>query len=158
MERVFQDAPNVDGLNGTQHFVNLCCRALNILRRKSDLLLGLVRLLLPSGMRGLRTEGIEYMRRALMLDQSDLEVTQEFTKMIYKSLTSKSTTINFFIHGLAQTKHSANEEGALLSFMQKNFSVKTDGKIEKVAICDVQKLYSPERTYVSGASFAVTDF
>lgn len=148
MHRVFEDAEIENGRNGSQRFVDLCCKALNILRKKSDLLLGLVRLVLPASMKGLRKEGVEYMRRALMLDQSELEVTQEFTRLIQKSLESKSTTLNFFWHSvMAYAKSDGNDEGILLSFMQRNFSIKTDGKIEKVEVSGVQ--YSSERTYVS---------
>ncbi|KAJ8299155.1 hypothetical protein KUTeg_023215 [Tegillarca granosa] len=68
--------------------------------------------------------------------------------MLENSLKSVFTQFNFFIHNLAQLKFSSHQEGALLSFVPKTYSVNTDGKLKKVHVYGYQKRYTPEKHYV----------
>ncbi|XP_055957546.1 phosphatidylinositol 4-phosphate 3-kinase C2 domain-containing subunit alpha isoform X2 [Patella vulgata] len=68
--------------------------------------------------------------------------------MIEESIKSVFTQFNFFIHNLAQLKFSSHNEGALLSFVPKTYSMSTDGKIERVKLFSIQKRYTPEKRYI----------
>lgn len=69
---------------------------------------------------------------------------------IEDSLSSVATTINFFIHNLAQFKFSSgsNAPYSLLSFCPQAYSIATDGKIESAIITTYHKWFYPETYYV----------
>ncbi|KAK3611626.1 hypothetical protein CHS0354_018322 [Potamilus streckersoni] len=131
-----------------QHFVDMCCTAFNILRKHSNLFFNLFSLMLRSGIPGITEKGIEFIPKALLPGYTDTQAAAEFTRMIEESLSAKSTQINFFIHNLAQMKFSSHNEGALLSFVPKVYSQRTDGKIKRVEVYGIQKRYQPEKHYV----------
>ena len=64
------------------------------------------------------------------------------------------TQVNFFIHNMAQIRHSAqnlkdNDSGMpVLSFSPHTYSMDTDDKIESARVVDYQKRYTPEKYYV----------
>ncbi|ELT97555.1 hypothetical protein CAPTEDRAFT_183515 [Capitella teleta] len=131
-----------------QSFVDQCCRAFNILRKHRILLVNLFSLMTLSGIPGVTSDAARYVHKALLPESTDAEATAMFTRMIYKSLESTFTQVNFFIHNLAQMKFSGHQEGALLSFIPKTFSLQTDGKISKVEVFGFQKRYNPEKYYI----------
>ena len=76
-----------------------------------------------SGIRGVTIEAVNYLNGVLMPDVSDGEASSIFAKMIQDALKSWFTPVNFFIHSLGQLRFSdSGEEGALLSFIPKNYS------------------------------------
>ncbi|KAL5007561.1 hypothetical protein ScPMuIL_016367 [Solemya velum] len=131
-----------------QHFVDICCQAFNILRRNANLFLSLFSLMSRSGIAGLSEVSPRYIQRALLTDLSDAKASAEFTRMMEDSLKSVFTPFNFFLHNLAQHKFSNHNEGALLGFVPKTYSMNTDGKINKVVVHGYQKRYSPEKQYI----------
>eukprot|EP00730_Choanoeca_flexa_P004283 TRINITY_DN11651_c0_g1_i3.p1 TRINITY_DN11651_c0_g1~~TRINITY_DN11651_c0_g1_i3.p1 ORF type:complete len:1647 (+),score=509.93 TRINITY_DN11651_c0_g1_i3:2-4942(+) len=100
-----------------QTFVDMCCKAYNIIRRHADLFINLMMLMLNAGIEELQTESdIQPMLTALRLDESDEDATAAFTKMIRSSLSNKFTKINFFFHNLGQMK-SSKRSSQILSFV-----------------------------------------
>ncbi|XP_061177401.1 phosphatidylinositol 4-phosphate 3-kinase C2 domain-containing subunit alpha-like [Saccostrea echinata] len=154
--------------NGEKHsdkfqlFIDLCCQGFNILRRNANLFLNLFALvyvnirdqinigdqLSRSGIPGVTEGAARYIQRALLPGHTEAQATAMFTRMIEDSLKSVFTQFNFFIHNLAQMKFSSHQEGALLSFVPKTYSINTDGKIENVVVHSYQKRYDPERHYI----------
>ncbi len=49
-------------------------------------------------------EDIAYLRQSLSLSMSEEEATQYFTDLIWKSLNTKATNLNFFVHNVAHRK------------------------------------------------------
>jgi phosphatidylinositol-4-phosphate 3-kinase len=61
--------------------------------------------MLSTGISELKSEDdIAYFRDSLCLSMTDEEAAEFFTKMIWKSLNSKSTQLNFFVHNVANRK------------------------------------------------------
>ncbi|XP_060563765.1 phosphatidylinositol 4-phosphate 3-kinase C2 domain-containing subunit beta-like isoform X2 [Ruditapes philippinarum] len=131
-----------------QHFIDMCVKAFNILRRHANLFINLFSLMLRSGIPGITEKGVEFVQRALLPGLTDTQATSMFTRMIQESLSAKSTQFNFFIHNLAQMKFSSHNEGALLSFVPKVYNQQTDGKIKHVEVFGIQKRYTPEKHYI----------
>ncbi|XP_062616262.1 phosphatidylinositol 4-phosphate 3-kinase C2 domain-containing subunit alpha-like isoform X2 [Saccostrea cucullata] len=145
-----------------QLFIDLCCQGFNILRRNANLFLNLFALvyfnirdqinigdeLSRSGIPGVTEGAARYIQRALLPGHTEAQATAMFTRMIEDSLKSVFTQFNFFIHNLGQMKFSSHQEGALLSFVPKTYSINTDGKIESVVVHSYQKRYQPERHYI----------
>ncbi|XP_048779556.2 phosphatidylinositol 4-phosphate 3-kinase C2 domain-containing subunit alpha-like isoform X2 [Ostrea edulis] len=131
-----------------QLFVDLCCQAFNILRKNSNLFLNLFALLSRSGIPGVSEEAARYIQRALLPGYTEAQAAAMFTRMIEDSLRSVFTQFNFFIHNLGQMKFSSHQEGALLSFVSKTYSLNTDGKISSVAVHSYQKRYQPDKHYI----------
>lgn len=63
-----------------QEFIEMCCKALQILRDNYSLLLTMIEIMSDSGIPGLNKNAIQYVYRNLMMNQSDDEVAQAFTK------------------------------------------------------------------------------
>jgi phosphatidylinositol-4,5-bisphosphate 3-kinase len=85
-----------------QAFVKLACRAYGILRREWKMFISLFNLMLCTGIPELSSKSdIEYLRRTFLCGCSDEEAAGTFEKLIYASLSSKSTQLNFFFHNLA---------------------------------------------------------
>lgn len=131
-----------------QLFVDLCCQAFNILRKNANLFLNLFALLSRSGIPGVSEGAARYIQRALLPGHTQAQASALFTRMIEDSLRSVFTQFNFFIHNLGQMKFSSHQEGALLSFVPKTYSINTDGKIKCVAVHGYQKRYQPEKHYI----------
>ncbi|XP_060050416.1 phosphatidylinositol 3-kinase C2 domain-containing subunit gamma isoform X2 [Erinaceus europaeus] len=86
-----------------QDFVELCCRAYNIVRKHSRLLLNLVEMMLQAGLPELRgIQDLKYVYDNLRPQDTDLEATSHFTKKIKESLECFPVKLNNLIHTLAQ--------------------------------------------------------
>eukprot|EP00106_Octopus_bimaculoides_P003636 XP_014771078.1 PREDICTED: phosphatidylinositol 4-phosphate 3-kinase C2 domain-containing subunit alpha-like [Octopus bimaculoides] len=130
-----------------QRFVDLCCTAFNILRRNRNLFLNFFSLMSRSGIPGVSENAVTYIQQALLPGKSDAEAAAIFTRMIEDSSRSVFTQFNFFMHNLAQLKFSSHNEGALLSFVPKTYSIHTDGRITNIEVINFQKRYTPEKHY-----------
>ncbi|KAH0785656.1 Phosphatidylinositol 3- and 4-kinase family protein [Histomonas meleagridis] len=88
--------------NGFALFEQDCGRALNILRKNSNLIITLFLLMIGTGIPELRKpKDIVYMKNMLMLDKTDEEAALEFNKKIKQSLESTRTKLNNWIHNIA---------------------------------------------------------
>lgn len=105
------------------NFVDLCCKAFNIVRKHGDLLLHIFALMASSGIPGITSDAVNYVRNALMPGLSNPEAAANFAKMIHISLKSWFTQFNFFLHNLAQMRfNNQGEGGELLSFVPKTYT------------------------------------
>eukprot|EP00026_Physarum_polycephalum_P001561 Phypoly_transcript_01563.p1 GENE.Phypoly_transcript_01563~~Phypoly_transcript_01563.p1 ORF type:complete len:1080 (-),score=193.50 Phypoly_transcript_01563:61-3189(-) len=83
-------------------FVAVCCRSYNVLRRHAHLFINLFAMMLSTSIPELQTpDDVMYLRRAFMMDLDDARATEAFTSMIYESLATKSTQVNWAVHILA---------------------------------------------------------
>jgi len=83
-------------------FVDLCCKAYNILRKHANVFINLFAMMLSTGIPELTgAEDIGYLREAFSLDMNDEKAREKFTNLIYYSLTTKTTQLNNAIHILA---------------------------------------------------------
>ncbi|XP_014457801.2 phosphatidylinositol 4-phosphate 3-kinase C2 domain-containing subunit alpha isoform X1 [Alligator mississippiensis] len=134
-----------------QLFVDLCCQAYNLIRKRADLFLNLLSLMLSSGLPELTgIQDLKYVQDALQPQTTDAEATIFFTRLIESSLGSVATKFNFFIHNLAQLRFSglpSNDE-PILSFSPKTYSLKQDGRIKEVSVFTYQKRYNPDKHYI----------
>jgi len=86
-------------------FIKQCCNAYQVLRRNAHVLINLVALMLSTGIDELQeANDVEYLRDSLCLHLNEEDAVAHFTKLIWKSLNSKSTQINFFVHNMAKKK------------------------------------------------------
>ena len=84
-----------------KHFTELCCEAYNLLRKHSDLFIGLFAMMLSTGIPQLqREEDIWYLRDALLLSATESEASSFFYNLIFDSLNNRRTALNFFAHSL----------------------------------------------------------
>ncbi|XP_019536339.3 phosphatidylinositol 4-phosphate 3-kinase C2 domain-containing subunit beta [Aedes albopictus] len=129
-------------------FVDLCCTAFNIVRKHGDLILHMFALMTTSGIPGVTVEAVNYVRNALLPGQSNPEAAASFAKMIHISLKSWFTQFNFFLHNIAQMKFSAeNDDGELLSFVPRVYTMAQDGRLKIVSVHGFQKRYDLEKYY-----------
>ena len=85
-----------------KYFVRLCCRAYNIARMNGNLFLNLFSMMLSTGIPELQSEDdLLYLRDAIACELTDLEAAEQFTYLIFQSLGSMTTQINFAFHILA---------------------------------------------------------
>ncbi|XP_070490549.1 phosphatidylinositol 4-phosphate 3-kinase C2 domain-containing subunit beta isoform X2 [Chironomus tepperi] len=104
------------------NFVDLCCKAFNIVRKHGDLLLHIFAFMASSGIPGVTSDAVNYVRNALMPGASNPEAASNFAKMIHVSLKSWFTQFNFFLHNLAQMRFTNQGEGSeVLSFVPKTY-------------------------------------
>ncbi|CAH8454387.1 unnamed protein product [Schistosoma turkestanicum] len=96
---------------GVQIFIDKCCEAYNLLRHRSYQLISLLELSLSMNIPGLNRDCIRFVLRALRLELNDQEASQYFTELVRKTLHSKSSSLNFFVHGLAQAKQASHGGG-----------------------------------------------
>jgi len=83
-------------------FVDLCCKAYNIVRKNASIFINLFAMMLSTGIPELQEEeDLNYLREAFALSKSNEEASKKFTKLIYESLHTKSIQLNFAIHLLA---------------------------------------------------------
>ncbi|XP_062447230.1 phosphatidylinositol 3-kinase C2 domain-containing subunit gamma isoform X2 [Rhea pennata] len=86
-----------------QDFVELCCRAYNIVRKHSQLLLNLLEMMLHAGLPELNsTQDLKYVYDNLRPQDSDLQATSYFTRKIKESLECFPVKLNNLIHTLVQ--------------------------------------------------------
>lgn len=134
-----------------QHFVELCCMAFNIVRAHHDHILDLFALMSLSGVPGVTSAAVSYVRAALLPAASKAEAAAAFARLIHSSLKSKFTPINFFLHNLAQLRASGDQSSntsELLSFMPRTYSMTQEGRLVSVECLGYEKRYDPEKHYV----------
>ncbi|KAI1238754.1 hypothetical protein IHE44_0011840 [Lamprotornis superbus] len=86
-----------------QEFVELCCRAYNIVRKHSQLLLNLLEMMLQAGLPELSSlQDLKYVYDNLRPQDSDLQATSYFTRKIKESLECFPVKLNNLIHTLVQ--------------------------------------------------------
>ncbi|KAG8451016.1 hypothetical protein GDO86_003339 [Hymenochirus boettgeri] len=129
-------------------FVDLCCQAYNLIRKHTHLFLNLLGLMLSCGIPELSDlQDLKYVYDALRPQDSELDATIYFTRLIESSLGSVATRLNFFIHNLAQLKFSSTDERLILSFSPRLHTLKTDGRISDVFLTRYKKIYTPNKGY-----------
>ncbi|XP_055378493.1 phosphatidylinositol 4-phosphate 3-kinase C2 domain-containing subunit alpha [Condylostylus longicornis] len=130
------------------HFVDLCCRAFNIIRNHGDLLLHMLALMATAGIPGVTADAVQYVRKALLPAQSNPEAAASFAKMIQFSLKSWFTQFNFFLHNIAQMRFTSDDGGGeLLSFVPRKYTMQQDGRLKSVMVHGYQKRYDIEKYY-----------
>ncbi|NXK82593.1 P3C2G kinase, partial [Amazona guildingii] len=86
-----------------QEFVELCCRAYNIVRKHSQLFLNLLEMMLHAGLPELNSiQDLKYVYDNLRPQDSDLQATSYFTRKIKESLECFPVKLNNLIHTLVQ--------------------------------------------------------
>jgi len=94
-------------------FIKLCCSAFNVLRRNANVFINLFNMMISSGMPELTTkDDIAYIKEALALDLNEEEADEQFEKLIYQSLSTKGTQINFAAHIIAHRKGMKDDRKA----------------------------------------------
>lgn len=134
-----------------QHFVEQCCMAFNVIRQHHDHILDLFALMAASGVPGVTSTAVSYVRAALLPDASNAEAAAAFARLIHSSLKSRFTPINFFLHNLAQFRASgdtSNSSSELLSFMPRTYTMAQEGRLVSVECLGFEKRYDPEKHYV----------
>ncbi|XP_073962722.1 phosphatidylinositol-4-phosphate 3-kinase catalytic subunit Pi3K68D isoform X4 [Choristoneura fumiferana] len=134
-----------------QHFVELCCMAFNVVRAHHDHILDLFALMAASGVPGVTTTAVSYVRGALLPQATNAEAAAAFARLIHSSLKSKFTPINFFLHNLAQLRASGDQGSStseLLSFMPRTYTMAQEGRLVSVECLGYEKRYDPEKHYV----------
>lgn len=75
-----------------------------------------------------------------------------FCRLIESSLGSVATKLNFFIHNLAQMKFLGSDDRLTLSFAPRTHTLKSSGRISGVFLCRHEKVFHPNKGYVSVCS------
>ncbi|XP_076663810.1 phosphatidylinositol-4-phosphate 3-kinase catalytic subunit Pi3K68D isoform X1 [Andrena cerasifolii] len=131
------------------HFVDLCCQAFNVVRKHGNLILHLFGLMTSSGIPGVTVDAVSYVQKALLPEQTNPEAAATFARMIESSLKSWFTQFNFFLHNLAQLRFSGDHnDGALLSFIPRTYTMQQEGQLTSVQVHGYQKRYDPEKYYM----------
>lgn len=87
--------------NEFKRFIETACRAYVVIRKNANIFVNLFALMLSTGIPELKSpKDIEYLRRAFSLDLPLEKATENYAKLIYASLNTKATSINFFFHNL----------------------------------------------------------
>jgi len=83
-------------------FVEICCKAYNILRKNANVFINLFAMMLSTGIPELTSvDDISYLREAFSLDVTDDKAREKFKNLIYESLATKTTQFNNAVHILA---------------------------------------------------------
>ncbi|XP_068627599.1 phosphatidylinositol 4-phosphate 3-kinase C2 domain-containing subunit alpha [Battus philenor] len=134
-----------------QHFVELCCMAFNVVRAHRNHILDLFALMAMSGVPGVSSAAVAYVRAALLPAATNAEAAAAFARLIHSSLKSRFTPINFFLHNLAQLRASGDQSSStseLLSFMPRTYTMAQEGRLVRVECLSYEKRYDPEKHYV----------
>ncbi|XP_043569397.1 phosphatidylinositol 4-phosphate 3-kinase C2 domain-containing subunit gamma-like isoform X1 [Chiloscyllium plagiosum] len=131
-----------------QMFVDLSCRAYNIIRQHTQLLMNLLELMLSAGLPELaEVQDLKYVYNNLRPKDSDAQATSYFTSLIKESLRSLPVKINFVAHILAQMKLVGPDVQPSLTFAPEKYTLETDGLISCVAVCGYEKKIVPPKDY-----------
>ncbi|VDK86356.1 unnamed protein product [Litomosoides sigmodontis] len=137
-----------------QHFVDNCCKAFNLLRKKYSLLVNLMKMMSCSGIAGMNLEAVNFVQSNLLLNLTDTQATVQFTRMIEESLKSKFPRLNFLAHTLVQMRSTPSmlrggyDDPNKLSFIQQLYTMKDDGRITRVDVLAFEKWHIPEKVYM----------
>ncbi|XP_038174188.1 phosphatidylinositol 4-phosphate 3-kinase C2 domain-containing subunit gamma isoform X11 [Arvicola amphibius] len=143
-----------EGGKNTQHFqdfVELCCRAYNIVRKHSQLILSLLEMILGSvdmkmlhaGLPELSgTEDLKYVYNNLRPQDTDLEATSHFTKKIKESLECFPVKLNNLIHTLAQMPAISLAKPTPQTLPQESYTLHKTRTIQRVTILGLSKTHS----------------
>mmetsp|Transcript_21393 Transcript_21393/g.34853 ORF Transcript_21393/g.34853 Transcript_21393/m.34853 type:complete len:940 (+) Transcript_21393:3108-5927(+) len=84
-----------------KNFVQICCKAYNILRHNGNELINLFRLMIPAGMPELVCDqDIQYMCQKLCMDKTDAEASESFKREINNSLSDTYRRVDNLIHNI----------------------------------------------------------
>nr|XP_019600255.1 PREDICTED: phosphatidylinositol 4-phosphate 3-kinase C2 domain-containing subunit gamma isoform X2 [Rhinolophus sinicus] len=123
-----------------QDFVELCCRAYNIVRRHSQLLLNLLEMMIPAGLPELSgIQDLKYVYNTLRPQDTDLEATSHFTKKIKESLECFPVKLNNLIHTLAQMTAISPAKPTSQTFSQESCMASTTRSIQRATILGYSK-------------------
>jgi hypothetical protein len=85
-----------------KHFIDICIRAYNILRKHASMFINLFAMMLSTGIPELKcADDIEYLRDAFALDLDDDQAAARFTELIIAALDCWTTRFNNAIHLIA---------------------------------------------------------
>ncbi|KAI6055996.1 phosphatidylinositol 3-kinase C2 domain-containing subunit gamma isoform X1 [Marmota monax] len=130
-----------------QDFVELCCRAYNIVRKHSQLLLNLLDMMLHAGLPELSgIQDLKYVYDNLRPQDTDLEATSHFTKKIKESLECFPVKLNNLIHTLAQMSAISPAKSTPQTLPQESFLLSTTRSIQRATILGFSK--KPSNLYL----------
>ncbi|XP_058138836.1 phosphatidylinositol 3-kinase C2 domain-containing subunit gamma [Dasypus novemcinctus] len=126
-----------------QDFVELCCRAYNIVRKHSRLLLNLLEMMLHAGLPELSgIQDVKYVYDNLRPQDTDLEATSHFTKKIKESLECFPVKLNNLIHTLAQMSAASPAKSASQAPSRESCTPSTTRTIQRATILEFSKKHS----------------
>ncbi|NXP00656.1 P3C2G kinase, partial [Certhia brachydactyla] len=131
-----------------QEFVELCCRAYNIVRKHSQLLLNLLEMMLHAGLPELNSiQDLKYVYDNLRPQDSDLQATSYFTRKIKESLECFPVKLNNLIHTLVQMSvGSSAKPSAPETVPQEWLMLDTERSISRATILGFSK--KPDSVYL----------
>jgi len=90
-----------DGEN-FKKFIELCKKGYNSIRKHANVFINLFMMMLSTGIPELKSEeDLRYLRDAFALDLSPIDASKLFERLIFESLSSVTTQLNFAVHNLA---------------------------------------------------------